>query len=136
MVIITCIDKNGGMMYNGRRQSQDRILRKRILEITGTKKLLMNNYSKGMFGDHKNIYTNDNFLNIATDCDFCFVENVDITPFIQKISRFILYKWDKVYPNDVIFDILLLDGCKKVQSMDFQGSSHYIITEEIYERIG
>ena len=38
MKIIVCVDNQNGMMFNHRRQSQDRVLRKRILELTGGKK--------------------------------------------------------------------------------------------------
>ena len=38
MKIIVCVDNQNGMMFNHRRQSQDRVLRKRIMELTGGKK--------------------------------------------------------------------------------------------------
>ena len=34
MVLIVCVDDHNGMMFNHRRQSQDRILRGDILELT------------------------------------------------------------------------------------------------------
>ena len=40
MKIIVCVDNQNGMMFNHRRQSQDRVLRKRILELTGGKKVI------------------------------------------------------------------------------------------------
>ena len=46
MILIVCVDDHNGMMFNHRRQSQDRILRADILELTGGKKLWMNAYSK------------------------------------------------------------------------------------------
>ena len=49
MKIIVCVDNQNGMMFNHRRQSQDRALRKRILELTGGKKLWMNAYSQKQF---------------------------------------------------------------------------------------
>jgi len=49
MKIIVCVDNQNGMMFNHRRQSQDRVLRKRILELTGGKKLWMNAYSQKQF---------------------------------------------------------------------------------------
>ena len=49
MKIIVCVDNQNGMMFNRRRQSQDRVLRKRILELTGGKKLWMNAYSQKQF---------------------------------------------------------------------------------------
>lgn len=46
MIIIVCADNNNGMMFNNRRQSQDRTLRDHILQLIGTSKLWMNEYSK------------------------------------------------------------------------------------------
>ena len=34
MILIVCVDDHNGMMFNHRRQSQDRILRGDILELT------------------------------------------------------------------------------------------------------
>ena len=41
MKIIVCIDKNNGMMFNNRRQSQDKILIDDIIKVTKDKKLYM-----------------------------------------------------------------------------------------------
>ena len=46
MILIVCVDDHNGMMFNHRRQSQDRVLRADILELTGGKKLWMNAYSR------------------------------------------------------------------------------------------
>ena len=45
MNIIICLDDNNGMMFNKRRQSQDRILRADLKEFIKDKDLYMNNYS-------------------------------------------------------------------------------------------
>lgn len=44
MNIIICLDDNNGMMFNKRRQSQDRILRADLKEFIKDKDLYMNNY--------------------------------------------------------------------------------------------
>lgn len=49
MIVILAIDDTGGMMFHGRRQSCDRVLRKKILHITKEKKLWMNSYSAKQF---------------------------------------------------------------------------------------
>lgn len=35
MIVIACLDDNGGMMFNHRRQSQDSVLRAHIAELVG-----------------------------------------------------------------------------------------------------
>ena len=51
MIIVICADDKNGMMFNGRRQSQDRILREKILADAGNSKIWMNAYSAKQFGD-------------------------------------------------------------------------------------
>lgn len=135
MILIVCIDENGGIAFNSRRQSQDKKLRDRILTITSDSTLLMNNYSREMFGDHSQIKTDEHFLDNALDGDYCFAEDIDVTPYEDKISKIVLYKWNRAYPSDLKFGISLSEGWKLVRSEDFQGNSHENITEEIYERV-
>ena len=135
MIVIVCMDKTGGVAFNDRRQSQDLRLRERILNITNGKSLLMNSYSKKMFGDHPQIKVDEKFLENTLDDDYCFVENVDVVPYKDRIKKIILYKWNRTYPNDFKFGISLSSGWKLVQSEDFQGNSHEKITEVIYEKV-
>ena len=135
MKIIVCIDNGNGMAFNHRRQSQDRKLRERILQITNGSKLLMNNYSHKLFGDNPQIQVNDKFLENSNKDDFCFVEDVDITPYEDRIDQIIIYKWTRSYPSDLKFNISLDKCWKQVSKDEFQGTSHEKITEEIYKRI-
>ena len=77
MILVICIDENGGMLFNNRRQSQDKILRERLLSLVKDNKLMMNSFSKNQFTeDMPNIVVSDYFLEQATGGDFCFVENI------------------------------------------------------------
>ena len=49
MIVMVCVDDKNGMMFNKRRQSQDRVLRQHMLELAGDKKLWMNAYSRKQF---------------------------------------------------------------------------------------
>ncbi|MGI6499847.1 MAG: hypothetical protein ACOX1S_03035 [Anaerostipes sp.] len=131
MNVIVCLDKNNGMMFNERRQSQDRIVLERILEITKDSNLFMNSYSYELFKEMKdtNIFVCDNFLEQAAKMDYCFVENESLIKYKDKIKKIIVFRWNRVYPADVYFD-LNLD--KILEICDFQGSSHDI-TLETYE---
>ena len=44
MQVIVCVDDGMGMLFNHRRQSRDRVLIQRILEITKGKQIFMNTY--------------------------------------------------------------------------------------------
>ena len=64
MNIIICLDDNNGMMFNKRRQSQDRILRADLKEFIKDKDLYMNNYSYKLYKDidNGNIKVSENFF--------------------------------------------------------------------------
>ena len=74
MNVIICLDQNNGMLFNNRRQSRDRIVRKNILEYINGAKLYMDEYSFKQFSEEKadNIIVDNNLEN-ATEHDFCFV---------------------------------------------------------------
>ena len=71
MIVIACLDDNGGMMFNHRRQSQDRMLRAHIAALVGDARLWMNHYSAQQFDaesiQHLNV--DDAFLQEAVDGD-------------------------------------------------------------------
>lgn len=135
MHLIVCVDDDLGMLFNNRRQSQDRELRKRILAVTAGKKLWMNHYSQKQFEkeDTSNVNYDDNFLSEAVSGEYCFVENEDVSHYEPWVETITLYKWNRRYPSDLQFSIDLTKW--KLQSItDFPGSSHEKITEEVYTR--
>ncbi len=136
MILIACIDIHGGMLFGGRRQSQDRGLRARILALTAGKRLWMHPYTRKQFtepGD--NITADENCLEKAQPGEYCFVENLDPLPYEAKLEAIILYHWNRDYPADFHFSIpLTAHGWKCVQRSEFPGSSHAVITEEVYQR--
>ena len=136
MILVICIDENGGMLFNNRRQSQDKVLRERLLSLVKDNKLMMNSFSKNQFTENMaNIVVIDDFLERANPGDFCFVENKDITPYLKYAEQIIVYKWNRVYPFDMRFDISILeDDWQLCSKIDFVGSSHDKITEEVYKQ--
>lgn len=136
MIIIVCVDDNFGMMFNNRRQSQDNILRKRILQYIDNKRLLMNSYSASQFNifENEKLIIADNFMDIAKENDYCFVENIDIIQYVDKIEKIIMYHWNRTYPADMYFKLILNQSIWKLEtSVNFVGSSHEKITEEVYK---
>lgn len=137
MILIACVDDDFGMMFNKRRQSKDKIVIDRILQITAGKRLWMNHYSGKQFADKPDadINTDDLFLSEAAPGEYCFVEDVGSAQYEKWVEKIVLYKWNRRYPADLYFDIPLADhGWKLMQSTDFVGSSHEKITEEVYEK--
>ena len=132
MKIIVCVDKSNGMLFGGRRQSQDSILREKILSVIGEQKLFLNEYSAKMFENKKQLVVSEDFLHEATENDFCFIENCEIA--VENVTEVYLFNWNRDYPADKYFPIDLKENFKKVKTENFAGSSHKKITFEIYQR--
>ena len=135
MIVMLCVDDRYGMMFNCRRQSQDRVLRERMQKLTGGKPLWMNAYSKKQFEDSSNICVSEEYLEHAETGEYCFVEDQDITPYAARIEKIILFRWNRTYPADAYFNFeLLSSGWILKETEEFEGSSHEKITEEVYTR--
>lgn len=135
MIVIACIDNDNGMMFNNRRQSQDRILREHILKLTKDSNLYMNSYSYDQFSNDdniQNIIVDEDFLRKASKEDYCFVENLSLSNYLNDIDKIILYKWNRDYPSDFKLDITMDETWKLIHTEEFKGSSHDKITEETY----
>lgn len=128
---ILCIDDDFGMMFNHRRQSQDRILRKHIMEEW--KQLYMTEYSEKMFeteellsGFSISIWKSGEVL--PQDITL-FVEDPDD---LQDAELLIIYCWNRRYPSDKKLPAGFLDHYAMISEQDFAGSSHDKITERKY----
>lgn len=135
MVLIACIDKNNGMLFNNRRQSKDKVVTQHIIDLVSNKKLWINNFSKDIFEEYplNNLIIDDDFLKKIGKEDYCFVENISPIEFKDKIDKVVLYNWNRNYPSDASFNISL-DNWICESETEFSGNSHDKITETIYIR--
>lgn len=150
MKIIVCVDNNNGMMFNHRRQSQDKILREKILKLSEGTKLWMNAYSQKQFlsdmpgdveegnseehgksGQLFDVLVNEDFLDKAGVGEYCFVEDADISPYEKRIEEVIICRWNRDYPADMYLG-LDMGNYRLVETNEFPGSSHDKITMERY----
>ena len=137
MIIMVCLDDKGGMMFNRRRQSRDRVVRERMVQMAGGRGLWMNHYSAGQFAqdDPAALRVDDDFLQKAGEGDFCFVENEALAPWEADLEKLVLFRWNRVYPADRYFDLDLTQGRWSLEDQEeFVGSSHEKITMEVYTR--
>lgn len=130
MTVIVCIDDNFGMMYNKRRQSRDKAVIEKIYEITYNRRLFIDDYSSELFDSDK-VIISDNMFDEALHGDFCFVENLSLKKYKNRIDEIILFKWNRKYPSDFKFDISL-DEYREVLTEEFKGNSHDKITRTVY----
>lgn len=132
MNIIVCLDDNGGMLFNKRRQSRDQKVLEDVLSYTKT--LWMNSFSEKLFAETDvKICVDKEFLNKAKKGEFCFVENEKILPYADRIEEIIVYQWNRKYPADFRFDVPLGEW-KMTEQKEFVGKSHEKITRETYVR--
>lgn len=133
MKLIFCIDDKKGMMFFGKRQSQDSVLREWIVTQTAGSKLWMSNYSAKQFKDLTGYIVDDDYASKAAVGDYCFIEDKGYS--LDNVSEIILCHWNRKYQADKVFDIdLKTNGFKKVSSEDIEGSSHDKITIETYRK--
>ena len=131
MQLILCLDERDGMAFYGRRQSQDGEVCRRILEIVGNDKLWISPYSSKLFDDtDRCVCINAAYLDMAETDDYCFAELENVSAYLKKIKKLIVFRWNRHYPSDLCFSEF--DSFKLVTSEDFPGNSHELITMEVY----
>ncbi|MDD5934842.1 MAG: ribonuclease Z [Clostridiales bacterium] len=139
MIPIVCLDDQQGMMFNHRRQSMDECLRKDLIDQITPNKLWMNEYSLKQFKDtsYDNMIVHEQFLELAQLGEYCFVENQFLSKYLDRIEKIIVYRWNRIYPADMKFDLdLSQPEWKRLAVSEFQGKSHPIISKEVlvYEK--
>lgn len=133
MKLIVCVDDDNGMMFNRRRQSQDSVLRDRIVSLCAGSVLWMSEYSAKQFPDREAVQADNDYMIKARDEDYCFIEDAGYS--LDQCAEVILYRWNRRYPADRYFEAdLKTQGFRLVSKNDFAGSSHKKITEEIYKK--
>ncbi len=135
MKVIVCLDDNNGMLFNKRRQSQDKAVRLNMINHLHGQKLWMNEYSAKQFEEsfQDSIAIDENPVENAGKADYCFAENFTLSPYEEKISTLIIYRWNRKYPADMCLD-MDLSNWKAVHIEEFPGNSHEKITREEYIR--
>lgn len=130
MIVAVCIDDNGGMLFNKRRQSRD----KAVLEDLKNqgKKVWIHSFSEKLFSEYTGmVVVDDDFLKKAGEGDICFVENQSLKPYESQMEQIIVYKWNRKYPGDFRLD-LDIHHWKLIEQVEFAGNSHEKITREVY----
>lgn len=134
MIVFVCLDPDGGMLFHHRRQSSDRVVTADMLVVSQGRRLWMDPYSEKLFaGRTEGIMARETFLELAGPEDCCFVENRPLSAYADQIERLIVYRWDKVYPKDMMFDLNLADWTLE-NTVCLEGHSHANIERETYVR--
>lgn len=136
MKVIICMDDTNGIMFNHRRQSQDKLIRAKIFSILNGYRLFVSHYTAKQFTTEecRKLSVVDEPLAEAGPDDFCFAEDYEVDVSNPAIKSIIVFRWNRVYPSDRFFDAAPLKEWNLSLSEDFVGNSHEKITMEVYER--
>ncbi len=136
MKLVICIDDRGGMLFNKRRVSRDKLMISNLAEYIGDGTLFIEPYSEELFSDESlNIILSDNPLNFAEEGDFVFLERQEPRPYAEKASELVIYKWNRRYPFDMRLDFSPEElGFKLASAFEFKGNAHEKITREVYRK--
>ena len=134
MNIIVCLDDKFGMLFNKRRQSKDK---KVIEDILNTIKedIYINTFSEDLFEEYlelPNIHVVDGIS--PNNESYYFIEDINLKDYEEDINNIIIYKWNRVYPKDLTFEIDLSKYNLESEE-EFVGNSHEKITKQIYKRM-
>lgn len=134
MKLIVCLDDAGGMMFNRRRQSRDRVLMADMIRHVGKNPLRASAYSAPLFGeDAPTLCIVPNPVEGAKRGDYCFVEDCPLPQNAEVFEELIIYRWNRRYPSDVRFTCDT-SAFALAESCEFAGSSHDKITKEIWKK--
>ena len=130
MIVAACVDDGFGLRFAGRRQSRDRVLVQKLLELAQGRLRIAPDAMK-LFADQC-VYCGPDWLTGAGSGDWCFCEDASYMEQADAIEKIVLFQWNRSYPADTYFTFPGQWACRSRE--DFAGSSHEKITIEVYEK--
>ena len=136
MKIVVCVDDLGGMCFNRRRVSRDRVVLADVAKDLGGGFLYAAEYSRALLSECKvPLMVSDDFLDAASTNDTCFLEERGLLGYEEKIDAMTVYRWNRRYPSDLKLDVTPEDlGLQLVSTEELVGYSHERITKEVYKK--
>ena len=135
ITVAFCLDDGLGMMFCGKRQSRDRLLIRDLLQSIEDRPLWIHPYSKPLFEGTAAPNVSEHPMEDCPNGAVCFLETEPPTAHLPQIERILLYRWNRLYPSDLRFQIHPLQlGYRLTEASELVGSSHDKITKEVYEK--
>ena len=153
MTGIVCLDQEDGLLFNGRRQSRDRVVTEKILSMTEGKPLWMSAYSRRIFPEDAPVCVAEDLVGKVESAQeelereeaaqkepwqhpgeaaFCLIEEA-VNLENEMIDEWIVFRWKRVYPADVFLKFPV-DDWEKELIETFAGYSHEEIDLERYRK--
>ena len=133
MILISVVDDRFGLTFHKKRLSRDRELIKDICKTVGEGILWIDPYSEPLFQDRFPLHLNidKEWRKNAGKRDYVFLERIPGKFHQEEISKVILYHWNRHYPSDARFPIILQSQeWERIGQVDFPGYSHDKLTKE------
>lgn len=135
MTVCICLDKNGGRLFNRRRQSRDRRLIDDLCVFAGEAPIFASAYSAPLFSHSDRLPSVTEDPSAVPSGGIYFCEREDPLPLLSRADTLVIYRWNKVYPADCFFTHEPGElGFRPVQKTDFPGNSHNNIDREVYRK--
>ncbi|MBQ3094415.1 MAG: ribonuclease Z [Clostridia bacterium] len=135
MTVFVCLDDDGGMLFNRRRQSRDGAVQEALTAYARTHTLWMSRYSATLFDDATPFRVDDAYHEHMGDEEACFVEDGVLD--VNRADELVVFRWNRRYPSDRRFPKEALTAAwVLIGTRDLIGTSHDCITEEHYRKKG
>lgn len=135
MVLFACVDENYGMQFNNRRQSRDRVVIEKMIELSADRRIWADPCSVDLLAAFPQTIIDKDFIQKSTNDDCCFVESIELSQYLKRFDEVVLFQWNRRYPADLLFPIVQLEcDYQLIRTMDFEGNSHKCITMKVYKR--
>ena len=134
MKLIVCLDDRGGMLFNKRRVSSDRVVTEKVKELCREQKLFVTPYTYKLFAAEENVICTEEPFSAAID-HWYFAEDRDVSCLLPLVEQVVIFYWNRTYPADLYFPVeKVRNDWKRICSEEFCGHSHQRITMEVYSR--
>lgn len=136
MKLIVCIDDRGGMVFNKRRVSRDKLMISDLSEYVADAVLYVDPYSVELFSEADlNMIVSEKPLRFAEEDDFVFIEREEPSAYMACANEVVIYKWNRRYPFDIKMETTPIELGFKLESVyEFKGNAHDKITREVYKK--
>ncbi|MDR3765828.1 MAG: ribonuclease Z [Butyricicoccus sp.] len=134
MILLVCLDDRNGMQFQGRRQSQDRLVRQDMFAQAAGHRLWVDADTARQFTEpDAPICISEHAAQQAAPGDYYFAESPAFLPPLAAMEQIIVYRWNRHYPADAYFPIALeFPAWRRIGMTEFRGYSHEKITKEVY----
>ncbi len=135
MTLYLCLDDKNGMLFNHRRQSRDSAvledIRAQLPDV-----LYIHPFSEKLVSSAQLPYAlaPEDLTTLPPEAHF-FGESPAAANLLPQAETLVLYRWNRVYPADARWEAdPAQSGFSLAETTEFPGSSHKIITKEVYTR--